>query len=163
MTAIGFNHVGIHADDLEESAQFYTEVFELERLQAPNLGVPLVWLRCGDRQLHLFERETDAPTYHHFAFTVDDFERVFEIARDRELFDHDGETSSEPRVYELPDGAVQMYLRDPASNLLEVDHPDVETLDPSVREHVLDRSDQFDQSTAQARAELFLDAPHDSD
>lgn len=156
MSAIGFNHVSIHADDLEESARFYTDVFGMERVQEPNLGVPLVWLRCGDSQLHLFDRDTDAPTHHHFALTVDDFERVFEIARERGLFDHDGGTAAEPRAYELPDGAVQMYLRDPAGNLLEVDWPDVSTLDESVSEHVVDRSEQHQQSEAQANAALFV-------
>jgi hypothetical protein len=32
----------------------------------------------------------------------------------------------------LPDGAVQMYLRDPAGNLVEVNWPDVTTLDREV-------------------------------
>ncbi len=35
-------------------------------------------------------------------------------------------------VRELPDGAVQMYLRDPAGNLVEVNWPDVTTLDREV-------------------------------
>ena len=35
-------------------------------------------------------------------------------------------------VRELPDGAVQMYLRDPAGNLVEINWPDVTTLDRSV-------------------------------
>lgn len=157
MPALGFNHVSIHAEDLEESAAFYEEVFGLERIRTPNLGVPLLWLRCGDRQLHLFERETEEPRYHHFALTVDDFEAVFEIARERALFDHDGATAGEPRLYELPCGAVQMYIRDPANNLIEVDHPDVETLGQSVREHIVKRSEQYQQSDEQAQAELFLD------
>jgi lactoylglutathione lyase len=158
MTATEFNHVSIHAEDLEESAQYYEEVFGLERIQTPNLGIPLLWLRCGDRQLHLFERETEAPAYHHFSLTVDNFQEVFEIARQRELFDHEETTTAEPRLYELPDGAVQMYMRDPANNLIEVNHPEIDTLDQAVREKIVDRSKQHTQSEAQARAKLFLDA-----
>ena len=26
-------------------------------------------------------------------------------------------------MYELPDGGIQMYVRDPAGNLIELDHP----------------------------------------
>ena len=37
-----------------------------------------------------------------------------------------------PNVRELNDGAVQMYLRDPAGNLVEVNWPDASTLDRSV-------------------------------
>ncbi len=35
-------------------------------------------------------------------------------------------------VYELPDGAAQLYLRDPAGNLVEANWPDASTLDRSV-------------------------------
>ncbi|MCA1729793.1 MAG: VOC family protein, partial [Actinobacteria bacterium] len=35
-------------------------------------------------------------------------------------------------IYELPDGTVQLYLRDPAGNMVEVNWPDVSTLDRSV-------------------------------
>ena len=34
-------------------------------------------------------------------------------------------------VYGLPDGAVQLYLRDPAGNMVEVNWPDASTLDRS--------------------------------
>ena len=36
------------------------------------------------------------------------------------------------KVYQLPDGAVQLYVRDPAGNLVEINWPDVTTLDRSV-------------------------------
>jgi hypothetical protein len=32
----------------------------------------------------------------------------------------------------LPDGAVQLYVRDPVGNMVEVNWPDVSTLDRSV-------------------------------
>ena len=31
-------------------------------------------------------------------------------------------------MYELPDGGIQMYVRDPAGNLVELDHPDASTI-----------------------------------
>jgi YD repeat-containing protein len=40
------------------------------------------------------------------------------------------------RVYELPDGTVQLSVRDPAGNLVEINWPDVTTLDRSVVAHV---------------------------
>jgi hypothetical protein len=36
------------------------------------------------------------------------------------------------RVYELPDGAAQLYLRDPAGNMVEVNYPRAAALDRSV-------------------------------
>jgi len=35
-------------------------------------------------------------------------------------------------VYELPDGAAQLYVRDPAGNMVEINCPDAGTLDRSV-------------------------------
>ncbi len=157
MTAIGFTHVTVYGDDVEELAAFYTDVFGLERIQAPNLGNPVVWLRCGDRQLHLVHRETAPPTYHHFALAVDDFAAVFDAATERDCFDEALASSDAYPLYQLPDDAVQLYLRDPAGNLIEVDWPDVATLPERISDLVIDRSDAHPQSEAQAEARLFLD------
>ena len=130
MVGLRFNHVSVYADDLEASARFYQDLFGLERLPTPNFGdTDVLWLRLGDQQLHLFQRETEAPTFHHFALDVDDFERTYLEARRRGLLD--GATFG-AAVRELPDGSVQMYLRDPAGNLVEVDAPDASRLDRSI-------------------------------
>ncbi len=126
MRALRFNHVSISAADLEESTRFYEQVFGMERIPTYTFAFPVQYLRLGEQQLHLFERGTPAPTYHHIALDVDDFEAAYERARelgiqeDKAFFSH---------AYELPDGSVQMYIRDPAGNLIELDWPDVTTLD----------------------------------
>ena len=129
MRATGFTHVSVHAHDLEESARFYIEVFGMEEIPAPNFYSPVRWLRVGDLQLHLFQSEVPAPTRHHFGIDVDDFEAAYTKARELGIGD---EHHFSADVYELPDGAVQLYLRDPAGNLVEVNWPDVTTLDRSV-------------------------------
>jgi catechol 2,3-dioxygenase-like lactoylglutathione lyase family enzyme len=128
VAATGINHVSVHARDLDESVRFYTDLFGLEKLPTPEFGYPVQWLRLGDRQLHLFVRDTGPPAYHHLAIDVDDFEAVFRRAEEQGLFDQQG-FHRRPRL--LPDGSVQMYLRDPAGNLVEVDWPDASTLDPA--------------------------------
>jgi lactoylglutathione lyase len=158
MAATGFTHVTIYGDDLDELVQFYEDVFGLERIQAPNLGNPVAWLRCGDRQLHIVSRETEPPVSHHFSLAVDDFEAVFDLVRERDCFDEALAPEDGYPVYQLPDGAVQLYVRDPAGNLVEVDWPDVTTLDERIRAHVVDRSDVHPQSDAQSRASLFMDS-----
>jgi len=156
MAAIDINHVTIHADNLAESVRFYTEVLEFEEVQAPNLGNPLAWLRCGDQQLHVVERDTEPPRYHHFGLTVDDFERVFKLAKEHGSFDDRGDRAThQGQLYELPDGVVQLYLRDPAGNMVEVNWPDVTTLDESIQDQVIDRSEQYPQSEAQSSARLL--------
>jgi catechol 2,3-dioxygenase-like lactoylglutathione lyase family enzyme len=70
VTGVALNHVSVVADDLEASIGFYEDLFGLQRLPTPNFGFPVQWLRVGDLQIHLFERPSGAPTYHHFALSV---------------------------------------------------------------------------------------------
>jgi hypothetical protein len=60
-------------------------------------------------------------------------------------------------MYELPDGAVQMYLRDPADNLIEIDWPDARTLAPDIREDLIQLSASVGQTGDALSATLFLD------
>jgi YD repeat-containing protein len=64
---------------------------------------------------------------------VDDFEAAYTRAKQTGAHVESGRYST---VRELPDGAVQMYLRDPAGNLVEINWPDVTTLDRSVVTHI---------------------------
>ncbi|WP_273886907.1 VOC family protein [Rubrobacter naiadicus] len=129
MGARGLTHVSVGARDLEESARFYRELFGMEEIPSPNFPFPVLWLRVGDLQLHLFLSEDPAPRSHHFGIDVEDFERVYRKAEEMGVRVKEGYYSG---VYELPDGAVQLYLRDPAGNLIEVNHPHASHLDRSV-------------------------------
>lgn len=153
MRATGFNHVSIHARDLEESVRFYTEVLGLERIPTYNFAFPVQYLRCGDLQLHIFERDTAAPEFHHIGLNVDDFEAVYLRAKELGILDT---SSFFSHIYELPDGAVQMYLRDPAGNLVEIDWPDVTTLDRTVVTDIRKLDDDVPQTGDALRATLYL-------
>ncbi|MGM0590441.1 MAG: VOC family protein [Halobacteriota archaeon] len=155
MTAISLNHVSIHAPNLEESVRFYRDLFGMEPVPTPNFEVPVQWLQCGDQQLHLFERDVEPPRYHHVGILVDDFEEVYRRVQEDDLFANWDDTS-EANIYLLPDGAVQLYLNDPAGNLIEINWPDVETLDESVRKDITDRADLVDQTGEAAEASLDL-------
>jgi catechol 2,3-dioxygenase-like lactoylglutathione lyase family enzyme len=152
MRATRFTHVSIHADDLEESTRFYEDVFGLRRVPSPDFEHPVVWLELGDQQLHLFLRDVPAPEFHHIGIDVDDFEAAYRVACERGLFDRDAWS---PNVRELNDGAVQMYLRDPAGNLVEVNWPDASTLDRSVVTGIRHISDERPQSAEALRASLY--------
>ena len=154
MPATGFNHVSVHVLDMDESLRFYTEVFGMERIPSPSFDMPVEWLRLGDQQLHLFERETPAPDFHHIALTVDDFESVYRKARELGIVDR----TLAPDVRELPDGSVQMYVRDPAGNLVEIDWPDAKTLDRSVVTGLRKLADEIPQTGEALQARLFLRA-----
>ena len=122
-------HVSVHAHDLEESARFYKELFGMEEVPAPDFPFPVRWLRVGDLQLHLFQSEDPAPRTHHFGIDVDDFEAAYRKVGELGVGEGSGYFSE---VYQVPGGAVQLYVRDPAGNLVEINWPDVTTLDRSV-------------------------------
>lgn len=139
MGITSINHVNLPVDDLEESIAFFEEVFDLERIPSIASDAPGAWFRVGDAQLHLTERPSPAPELHHVAFNVDDFAAAYEALLDRDALD---ETFGSA-LYEFPDGAVQLYFRDPSGNLLEIDCPDVTTLPASIREEVTTREERL--------------------
>jgi YD repeat-containing protein len=152
--ATRFNHVSIHAYDMEESLRFYTEVLGMEHIPSPEFDVHVEWLRLGDQQLHLFLRDIPAPEYHHIGLEVDDFEAAYLMAKERGAMD---EGAWAPTVRELPGGAVQMYLRDPAGNMVEIDWPDVTTLDRSVVTDIQKLEDERPQDERARSARLYFD------
>jgi hypothetical protein len=56
----------------------------------------------------------------------------------------------------MPDGTVQLYLRDPGGNLVEVDWPDVRTLDTSRIPELKRLADRFEQKGENLEATLYL-------
>jgi YD repeat-containing protein len=140
---------------LDESVAFYEQLFGMRRIPTPTFAFPVQWLRLGNQQLHLFVRpDTSAPRFHHVGLNVDDFEVVYWRARELRLRDESAFFSA---LYELPDGAVQMYVRDPADNLIEIDWPDARTLDVRVRRDLVALSATVPQTDDALSATLYLD------
>ena len=149
--ATGLNHVSISAVDLEESTRFYERVFGMERIPTPAFKDTRVqWLRVGRLQLHLFLDDDPAPPRHHIGLTVSDFRAVYEAVKDRVA----GPWGS---LVELPSGQVQLYFHDPAGNLIEVDWPDVTTLDRSQYPEIVRLADRVPQPPEAEGAALYLD------
>lgn len=154
MKATALNHVSIPAVDVEVSARFYRDVLGLEEVPAPNFGFPVKWFRLGTQQLHLFEvAEQPGRTYQHLAIEVDDFEGTYLRLKELDTF----EEGRFGKLYELSDGAVQMYFRDPADNLVEVNWPDVRRLERATFGGDLERLDaHFPQADENLQARLFF-------
>jgi catechol 2,3-dioxygenase-like lactoylglutathione lyase family enzyme len=154
MSATSLNHVSVHAQDLAESVAFYCELLGMEKIPTPTFAFPVQWLRLGDQQLHLFVRENvTAPTFHHVGINIEDIESVYLRAQELDIQDKSAFFSN---MYELPDGSVQMYIRDPAGNLLELDSPDVTTLSPELRRNLVKLSDTVRQAPEALDATLYL-------
>jgi catechol 2,3-dioxygenase-like lactoylglutathione lyase family enzyme len=157
VSATRFNHVSIPCRDLDESERFYREVFGLDRLPTFDFRFPVRYLGVGEQQLHLMELPEEQPLPNqHFAFDVDDFEGAFIRLRDLGALDL---RAHKHAVWELPDGSVQLYARDPAGNLLEVNWPDVSTLDRDVVGEIRRRAEDVEQSEDAQRATLYHAAP----
>ena len=151
MRATKINHVSISAADLEESTRFYEEVFGMERIPTPTFADPVQWLRVGDLQLHLFLDAGTPPSRHHVGITIDDFDAAFEAVKAR--------TSREFgwRLVELPSRQVQLYFRDPAGNLIELNWPDADTLDRSRYPDLQRLADHIPQQGQALEAVLYLE------
>ena len=102
--------------------------------------------------MHLFQRDTPAPPYHHLGLDVDDFEAVYLRAKELDVFDSDSWYS---HVYEHTSGWVQMYIRDPAGNLVEIDCPDIEALPADIRTEIPSLDEDMPQAGEAARATLY--------
>jgi catechol 2,3-dioxygenase-like lactoylglutathione lyase family enzyme len=147
------NHVSISARNLQESVEFYVELLGAEPIATPNFGVPTQWLALGRTQLHLFERALTPTSHHHVGITVDDVEPIYRAAERRGALDYEAFGN---QLVELPGDVVQLYLRDPAGNLVEVDQSGVERLPDDLRAQ-LKRLWELNPHTAeQLSARLFV-------
>jgi catechol 2,3-dioxygenase-like lactoylglutathione lyase family enzyme len=147
------NHVSVNALNLSESVEFYVELLDSELIATPNFGVPVQWLALGETQLHLFERTLDPTSHHHFGITVDDLERAYRVADRRGAFDR---TSFGNHLVLLPGDVVQLYLRDPAGNLLELDQAGADRLPDDMRAQLRQLGDFNPQDDENMRGRLFV-------
>ena len=152
MRATGINHVSISAVDLEESTRFYEDVLSMERIPTPTFASPVQWLRVGKMQLHLFLDDRPARTRHHLGITIDDFDAAYQAVKAR--------TSDTWgwQLVELPSRQVQLYFRDPAENLIELNWPDADTLDRSRYPELRKIAEYFPQRPESEGAVLYLNA-----
>jgi catechol 2,3-dioxygenase-like lactoylglutathione lyase family enzyme len=148
--ATRINHVSIAARDLEESTRFYEEVLSMERIPTPTFRGPVQWLRVGDMQIHLFLYDGPAPERHHLGITIDDFDAAYEAVKAR------ASDTLGWKLVELPSGQVQLYFRDPADNLVELNWADVDTLDRSRYPELERLADHVEQRPSSQGAELYL-------
>ena len=114
------NHVAIDVADVERSCAFYQNILRLEMIPRPAFDFPGAWFRLGaDQELHLIGRRlaTVPPGNgnNHFALRVDDL-AVWE--------EHFKKAGVEQRARkQRPDGAWQIYVRDPDGHIIELFTP----------------------------------------
>jgi len=147
------NHVSVNARDLQESVDFYVDLLGAERIATPNFGLPVQWLALGRTQLHLFEKDVQPTSHHHLGITVDDLEPVYRAAERRDAFDREAFGN---HLVELPGDLIQLYVRDPAGNLVEIDQQGKDRLPEDLRAQVKALWDFNAQDDEQMSARLFV-------
>ncbi len=113
-----FQHVSVNANGtpLEEMVSFYADVLGLEDKPRPEIpGVPGHWNVVGDQELHLVGAPPTGnaidPTGHHFCVTVEDLDVAVAELEWRGI--------EYVRAVQGA-GTVQIWIRDPAGNTVEL-------------------------------------------
>jgi len=150
--SLRINHVSINALNLQESVDFYVELLRAQPITTPNFGLPVQWLTLGRTQLHLFEKNLEPTSHHHFAVTVDDVAPVYRAAERLDAFD---DRAFGNRLVELPGDVVQLYVRDPAGNLVEIDHHGADRLPDDLRARLKGLWEFHPQTNEHMSARLF--------
>lgn len=135
------NHVTLIVDDLEKARDFYSNILNLEELPALDFDYPVMFYKINDtQQLHLTEWH-DTPSFRgHVALQVEDFTECFLKFKAMGIID----TTPWGKVRQLRDGTMQMFIRDPAGNLIEISDPHGERVGDVVRKDPLfDSSDIY--------------------
>lgn len=117
MRVLELNHVAIHVRDLPAACEFYRNILRLEPLPRPAFTFPGAWFRLGAQQeLHLIGERTAAVVSHsrgnHFALRVDNLEEWEAHLRQTKV------NYAPPKA--RPDGALQIFLRDPDGHVVEL-------------------------------------------
>lgn len=125
------NHITLIVSKLEENAAFYENELGLEVIPAFVFDYPTAFFKINEeQQLHLSEWE-DAQSFRgHVCLTIDDFNTFYWRAKDLNIIDID----PWGKVRQLPDGAMQLFVRDPSNNLLEISSPPDYDVDPAIFE-----------------------------
>ena len=147
------NHVSVNARNLQESVDFYVDLLGAEPLPTPNFGLPVAWLGLGRTQLHLFQKDLTPTSHHHLGITVDDLEPVYRAAERRGAFDDEAFGN---HLVELPGDVIQLYVRDPAGNLVELDHAGKDRLPEDLRSRIKPLWESHEQSEENMSGRLFV-------
>jgi len=111
------HHVNVLVDELEPAVRFYRDVVGLELIDTPDQGFPSQFFRFNaTQQLHMNQLADERPFRAHFCVEVPDFMAVLRRAHAAGAID----LRPWGKIRRLPSGKLQMFVRDPSGNLIEI-------------------------------------------
>ena len=128
-TGTRIQHVNLMVDDLARAVEFYGTALGLTAVPTPEMDFPAQFFRINDLQeIHLNHLQDVRPERAHFCLLVDDFTGHFLRMKALGVI----EISTWGKIRRLPSGVMQMFVRDPAGNLIELSSEADEHVDPSI-------------------------------
>jgi lactoylglutathione lyase len=135
--ALNINHVALVVNNLEAACKFYEEELGLEPIPAFLFDYPTAFFKINDsQQLHLTEWNDVYSFRGHLCLQVDDINTTFWRMKELGIID----TQPWGHVRTLPDGPLQMFVRDPSGNLVELSCPPGIAIDPKILKDELFKS-----------------------
>jgi catechol 2,3-dioxygenase-like lactoylglutathione lyase family enzyme len=122
-------HVNVNVDDLDAAIPFYRDVLGLTLDETPDQGFRCQFFKIGGtQQIHMNEMQDERQFRGHFCLVVPDFMGLFARAKAAGVID----VAPWGKVRQLPNGKMQMFVRDPSGNLIEIANTSSEPIDLSV-------------------------------
>ena len=132
--ALKINHVALVVSNLEKACKFYEYELGLEPIPAFLFDYPTAFFKFNEeQQLHLTEWEDAYSFRGHICVEVDDINTIFYRMKELGIID----TKPWGNVRQLPDGPIQMFVRDPSGNLVEISCTPNADIDPKIFEDEL--------------------------
>ncbi|HET9217208.1 MAG TPA: VOC family protein [Terriglobia bacterium] len=123
-------HVNVNVDDLDAAIPFYRDILGLPLDETPDQGFRSQFFRIGatQQQIHMNEMPDQRQFRGHFCLVVPDFMAVFARAKAAGVID----VAPWGKIRQLPNGKMQMFVRDPSGNLIEIASTSSEIIDLAV-------------------------------
>ncbi|MEP7201564.1 MAG: VOC family protein [Ilumatobacteraceae bacterium] len=123
------HHINLMVDDIGSATEFYGGALGLETIPTPEMGFPAQFFKINDLQeIHVNELRDATPERAHFCLRVDDFAAKFATMKALGAI----EIKTWGKVRRLPSGVMQMFVRDPAGNLIELSCESDQHVDPAI-------------------------------
>jgi len=119
-------HVNVNVEDMDAAIPFYRDILGLELENTPEQGFRCQFFKIGaEQQIHMNEIHDERQFRGHFCLVVPDFMGVFRRAKERNVID----VKAWGKIRQLPNGKMQMFVRDPSGNLIEIASSSRESID----------------------------------